>query len=92
MESEQVADFHRDWVTGQAEREAMATKCREAYFECETNQIPEFKCRNFNKYSRLITEVMMSPTGGTDASNLSSYGRPATMITTSKIVSASRRS
>jgi hypothetical protein len=43
MESKEVANFHRDWVTTQAEREALATKCLEAYFECGTNQIPELK-------------------------------------------------
>ena len=54
MESEEVADFHRDWVTSQAEREAMATKCLEAYFECGTNQIPESKRGLYNLMQEFI--------------------------------------
>jgi hypothetical protein len=39
-ELDHMAELERAWVAEEAEREAVVVACLDAYFECETNEIP----------------------------------------------------
>ena len=61
IEFDQVADFHRAWVAVESESEAMVTACLEAYFECETNEIPECKHGSHSLMQEFLHLFMVDP-------------------------------